>query len=218
MPGSRDCRKRAASPADQSIGAKRKIQETEKEFHVSRIPGNPQGFPGCGLSIKQSEEYRQIYRYFTEVKLMKHTIILITVFITMVGFAMGVQALRPVTDIEASCIDATNLINNVNFDDLKKNTGSLPNGIKINTEPSIKYPDDIFVYYKDIVLSVENDNGVAKVVMVFDSDGKEINFPTTKQLQFTEAIKIAIFGGLIAVVAGVVFFILIPPDSSLNHR
>ena len=90
---------------------------------------------------------------------------------------MNTQEIQTQTQIQTSYANAVNLINDTNFDELKEHNGVLLDGTRINTEPSIKYPDDRIVYYKDIALSVENNNGLAKVITAFSKNGKEISMP-----------------------------------------
>lgn len=73
-------------------------------------------------------------------------------------------------------INAAKFINGIDFDSLK-NEGILSDGTHIKIESPINYPNDKIVYYKDIVVSVENNNGLANVVTAFDNNRNEISMP-----------------------------------------
>lgn len=72
---------------------------------------------------------------------------------------------------------AAGAINDVKFNNFLKNENVLSDGTHIKIESSTTYPEERIVYYKDIALSIKNNNGLAKVVTAFSKNGKEISMP-----------------------------------------
>lgn len=114
-------------------------------------------------STKQSEENHLFFK---------------VIFLVIIIFLWGMSiALLLQYSQKKACVSTVEMLNNVNFDALKANNGVLPDGTKLKVEPSIKYPADVIVYYRSYRVSVENDNGLAKVVAVFDDSGNEVSIP-----------------------------------------
>lgn len=115
-------------------------------------------------STKQSEENHLFFKVI---------FLVIIIFLWGMSIALLLQYSRE----KKACVSTVEMLNNVNFDALKANNGVLPDGTKLKVEPSIKYPADVIVYYRSYRVSVENDNGLAKVVAVFDDSGNEVSIP-----------------------------------------
>lgn len=95
----------------------------------------------------------------------------------LVCIALGQQPGHEYNFEQRCYIDMKEQIEGLPFECFDNGEYNLSNGQLITINNSFQYPNDKIVHYRNILISIENNNGLAKVVTAFTKDGAEISIP-----------------------------------------
>lgn len=111
--------------------------------------------------------------------LLKGCICVLAIFVgfLLVCIALGPQPGHEYNFNQRCYIDMKEQIEGLPFERFDNGEHNLSNGQLITINDSFQYPNDKIVHYQNILISIENNNGLAKVVTAFTKNGAEIIIP-----------------------------------------